>query len=119
MRNKVLGIIGFIAFALGLLIALVGGIVAPANGALILVLVILGIIVGALNITTKEITLLLIAAIALLVVGTAGFAPLDKLLRGLGTTINEIVYYLARLMAPAAVIAAVRALISVGFPTKD
>ena len=114
--RRVLGIVGFIVFILGLLLALVAGIVAPANGTVILVLVILGIIVGALNITTAEIVPLLVAAIALIVVGTAGFDPLDQLIGGLGSVTNEVVYYLARLMAPAAVIAAVRALVVVGFP---
>jgi len=116
LMRRVLGIVGFIVFILGLLLALVAGIVAPANGTVILVLVILGIIVGALNITTAEIVPLLVAAIALIVVGTAGFDPLDKLIGGLGSVTNEIVYYLARLMAPAAVIAAIRALVVVGFP---
>ena len=116
MAKRILGIIGFVVFAVGLLLALFGGIFAPGNGAIILTLVILGIIVGALNITTRELVPLLIAAVALIVVGTAGFDPLDQLVGGLGTVTNEIVYYLARLMAPAAVIAAVRALVVVGFP---
>jgi len=30
--SRALGIIGFIVFAVGLLLALIGGIVAPANG---------------------------------------------------------------------------------------
>ncbi|MFC1892628.1 hypothetical protein ACFLYR_01120 [Chloroflexota bacterium] len=114
--SRTLGIIGFIVFAVGLLLALVGGIVAPANGTIILVLVVLGIIVGAVNIITREMLALLVATVALIVVGTTGFDPLNELISGLGTTINEIVYYLARLMAPAAVIAAVRTLVRVGFP---
>ncbi|MFC2022942.1 hypothetical protein ACFLTL_02155 [Chloroflexota bacterium] len=114
--SRTVGIIGFITFAVGLLLALVGGIVAPANGTIILVLVVLGIIVGALNIITREILALLVATVALIVVGTIGFDPLNDLITGLGTTINEIVYYLARLMAPAAVIAAIRTLVRVGFP---
>jgi hypothetical protein len=114
--NRALGIIGFIIFAAGLLLALVGGIVAPANGTIILLLVILGIIIGAVNIVTREMFALLVATVALIVVGTIGFDPLNELIKGLGTTINEIVYYFARLMAPAAVIAAVRTLVRVGFP---
>ena len=114
--SRALGIIGFIVFAAGLLLALVAGIVAPANGTIILVLVVLGIIVGAVNIITREMLVLLVATVALIVVGTTGFDPLNELIMGLGTTINEIVYYLARLMAPAAVIAAVRTLVRVGFP---
>ena len=117
--SRTLGIIGFIVFAMGLLLALVGGIVAPANGTIILVLVVLGIIVGAVNIITREILALLVATLALIVVGTIGFDPLNELIRGLGTTINEIVYYLARLMAPAAVIASVRTLVRVGFPVAQ
>lgn len=114
--SRALGIIGFLVFVAGLLLALVAGIVAPANGTIILVLVVLGIIVGAVNIITREMLALLVATVALIVVGTTGFDPLNELIGGLGTTINEVVYYLARLMAPAAVIAAVRTLIRVGFP---
>jgi hypothetical protein len=114
--SRALGIIGFFIFAVGLLLAFVGGIVAPANGTIILVLVVLGIIVGLVNVITREIIALLVATVALIVVGTTGFDPLNELIGGLGTTINEIVYYLARLMAPAAVIAAVRTLVRVGFP---
>jgi hypothetical protein len=50
------------------------------------------------------------------VVGNAGFTILDEITSGLGTTINDMLYYFGRLMAPAAVIAAVRALFAVGFP---
>jgi hypothetical protein len=82
----------------------------------VLALAILGIIVGVLNITAKEVLLLMVAAIALLVVGNNGFDILDKVSRGFGTTITDILYYFGRLMAPAAVIAAVRALFAVGFP---
>ena len=117
--SRALGIIGFIVFAVGLLLAFVGGIAAPANGTIILVLVVLGIIVGLVNVITREIIALLVATVALIVVGTTGFDPLNELITGLGTTINEIVYYLARLMAPAAVIAAVRTLVRVGFPVTN
>lgn len=115
--SRALGIIGFIVFAVGLLLALIGGIVAPANGSIILALVIMGIVIGAVNIITREMLALLVATVALIVVGTTGFDPLNDLVKDLGTTINEIVYYLARLMTPAAVIAAVRTLVRVGFPT--
>jgi hypothetical protein len=109
-------LIGFMAFIVGLVTALVAGVLAPGSGAVILVLVILGIIVGVFNITTRDTIPLLVSAVALVVVGNIGFVPLDQLIPGLGTHINEIVNYLARLMAPAAVIAAVRTLVNVGFP---
>ena len=40
-------------------------------------------------------------------------------LRSFVPLVHEIVYYLARLMAPAAVIAAVRTLVRVGFPVTQ
>jgi len=130
------GAIGFLAFIAGIVLAIVAGIAVeprtiswvdsvmnegPAKhpdtvATIVLVLAILGIIVGVLNITAKEVLLLMVAAIALLVVGNNGFDILDKVAGGLGTTITDILYYFGRLMAPAAVIAAVRALFAVGFP---
>lgn len=120
MKGKVLGIIGFVAFALGFLLALIFGIIygitgADPNAILILVLVILGIIIGALNITAREVIPLLLATVALVVVGGA-FAPIKML--GIGAVLDNMVSLIATLMAPAAVIVAVRALWAVGFP-KD
>ena len=86
--SRAFGIIGFIVFAAGLLLTLVGGTVAPANGTVILVLVVLGTIVGAVNIIARETLVLLVATVALIVVGTIAFDPLNELIRGLGTTIN-------------------------------
>jgi hypothetical protein len=114
--GRILRVIGFLAFAMGLILSLVGGILAPNNGTIILALVLLGILVGFLNVTSREATPLLLAAIALLAVGTVGFGPLNDLISGLGSRMNEIVYYFARLMAPAAIIVAVKTLLSVGFP---
>jgi hypothetical protein len=114
--RKAVQLIGFLAFTAGLILAIVAGLIAPGSARVIMTLVVLGIIVGVLNITAREFVPLSMAAIALIVVGTAGFGPLDQLVNGLGTHLNEIVQYLARLMAPAAVIGAVRTLISVGFP---
>jgi len=142
-----LGAVGFLAFIAGIILAIVAGIaVEPRTitavdpdiivgaakhpntvAAIVLTLAILGIIVGLLNITAKEVLLLMVAAIALIVVSGGsevmkvgssggGFDILDKIAKGFGTTITDILYYFGRLMAPAAVIAAVRALFAVGFP---
>lgn len=104
---------GFIAAMVGLALAIIAGIFLQSNGIVILVLVILGIIYGALSVNTKEIMLVLAAAIALIVVGTAGFEPLNDIFDGFGDALNGIINYFARFAAPAAVIAAVRALIDV------
>jgi len=113
--NKALGIIGFIAFVLGLVIAVVAGALGWQYDWVILVLVLLGIIIGALNISSKEMIPLLLATIALIVVGGV-FAPIKTL--GVGSILDSILSLVATLMAPAAVIVAIKALWAVGFP-KD
>lgn len=111
--GSVLSTIGFWAFIIGLVIALVAGIVMPANQIVLIVLIILGLIIGFLNITAKEILLFLVAVIALIVAGGA-FAPLTTL--GIGAMLGNILGYVAALMAPAAIVAAIKALWAVGKP---
>ena len=77
-KARIAGLVGFWAFIAGLVISLVAGLLIPANGVVILILVILGIVIGFLNITPKETQSLLLAAIALIVVGNA-FAALTLL----------------------------------------
>ncbi len=121
------GTIGLLAFLGGIVLAIVGGIGYPNSANITLALAIMGILVGVLNITGKEVLPLLIAAIALIVVGTAGlggadgihkgaFGALDDLGGDAGTRINEIVAYMATFMAPAAVISAFRAVWAIARP---
>ena len=115
--KKLFSYIGLLAFFVGIILAIVGGIGYHDNSGVTLTLVIVGILVGLLNITGKEVLPLLIAAIALIVVGlTKGFLPLDDLGGEAGTKINAIVAYLATFMAPAAVISAFRAIWAVARP---
>jgi hypothetical protein len=114
--NRALAIVGFIAFAVGLLLSIVFGIV-PISDTVIniitIVLIVLGLIIGFFNITAREIIPLLVAIIALVVVGNV-FQPIAAF--GIGTVLDRILNLLATLMAPAAVIAAVKVLVTVGFP---
>ena len=111
--GKIWGMIGFWAFIIGLVIALVAGITMPQNAIIIIVLIILGLIIGFLNITSKEIMLFLVATIALVAVGNV-FAPLTVL--DIGKFLGSILSYVATLMAPAAIVAAIKALWAVGKP---
>ena len=111
--RRALAMTGFIAFLLGLVIAILAGLLAPENSIIILILVILGILIGSLNITTREILPLLLATIALVVVGDV-FSPIKML--GIGSILDNMLRLLATLMAPAAVIAAIKALVAIGFP---
>jgi len=85
------------------------------NGYVTLVLLILGIIVGLISITSKEVTPFLIATIALIVASSISnvWNPL--------TTIHELLYdwaatilnYIVAFTAPAAVIIAIKSLLAI------
>ena len=114
--QEALALVGFVALIAGMVVALMGGFFARDNGTVVLILVVLGIIIGILNITPREQMPFLVAAIALVVVGRAGFAPLDDVVKGLGASLDGIVGYIATLMVPAAVISALRAVWSLAQP---
>jgi hypothetical protein len=112
-KGGIRGIVGFWALIVGLIICLVAGIVSPQNTAITIVLIVLGVIIGFLNITSKETMLFLLATIALVVVGNA-FAVVTVL--DIGKTLGGILAYITTLVAPAATIAAIKALWAVGRP---
>jgi len=105
--------IGFWAFIVGLILAIVAGLFWESEQWVMIVLIILGLIVGFLNITAKEIMLFLVATIALMVAGRV-FEPLSLL--SIGEHLDNILAYVATLMVPAAVIASIKALWAVGKP---
>ena len=100
------------AFLLCVVIAVVAGIAASAvadySGWITLALVVLGVIVGLLNVSEKETQAFLVAAIALIVAGGAGFSAIDMVVSGLGTAIATILGNVAAFVAPAAVIVALK-----------
>ncbi|MFC1937916.1 hypothetical protein ACFLWY_05120 [Chloroflexota bacterium] len=107
---KTWGLISFILFCLGLVLAVVGGLALPANVVVGMVLAIFGIIIGVIYVVAaKEINTLLLATIALLAM-TAAFGPI----LAIGESITSIVVNFAALMAPVALIAAIRALLQIG-----
>lgn len=112
---------GEYAYYLSLVVAVLAGIAAAAgfaNAWVYVLLVILGIIVGLLNVSEKESGAFLIASIALLVAslganptGTTGaFSALDSAIPRLGVLINAVLGNIAVFVAPAAVIMAVRSI---------
>ena len=116
----VLSLVAAIVFLAGYILSVIAGIWAPDSSAIILTLVIMGLIVGLLNITGREIVPYLVAAIALLVVGNFGaFTPLNDVRTGLGDDINDIVRMMAIFTAPAAVIQAVRAGVVLASPDAE
>ena len=74
----------------------------------LLVLVVLGLIVGFLNIKDKQVVNFLIAAIALMAVGTANLISINMAIPMLGTLIQSIVQNIAAFVAPAALVVALK-----------
>jgi len=105
--------VGGWAFILGVLIAIIAGLAAGAivsyAGYITLLLVILGLIVGFLNIGDKEIQAFLVAAIALMAVGTANLAAIPII----GIYLAYIVQNIAAFVAPAALVVALKAVYNI------
>jgi len=109
-HERVFGLTGAWAFAAGYILAIVAGLFWPDSGELILALVILGLVVGFLNITQAEMLPYLVAAIALVLIGSTGvFTPLNLAVDGLGEDVNLVVRMMSIFTAPAALVTAIRA----------
>ena len=124
MCNKMkTGKIGEWAYLVSVVIAVLAGVAAAAGfGAsawVAVLLVILGAVVGLLNISEKETTAFLVATVALIVAslgadptGASGTFAVLNVIPGLGTLINAIVANIAVFAAPAAIIVAVKAIMN-------
>lgn len=100
--------IGAIAFILGIVVAIVAGVLAGFVGIyagwITLVLVVLGLVIGFLNVGDKDVTGFLIAAIALMAVGTARLEAIPFA----GIYVASIVVNVAAFVAPAALVVALK-----------
>ena len=109
---KTWALISFILFCIGLVLAVVGGLVAPVNVIISAVLVVFGLIIGVIYVVAaKEINTLLLATIALLAM-TAAFTPITDLWSG--KIVTGIILNFAALISPVALIAAIKALVKIG-----
>lgn len=82
MAGDTLTKIGSWAFILGVLLALGSGLIQfneQTRAMITSLLIVLGLIVGLLNVTGKETTPYLIAAVSLVIVANAGSSAMDKI----------------------------------------
>ncbi len=109
---KTWGWISFILFCLGVILAVIGGIAMPSSVVIAAILVIFGFIIGLIHVSIDKegqgLVILLLATIAILAM-TAAFAPVTVL--GIGQLAAGILVNFAALMAPVALIAAIKALL--------
>jgi len=121
---SLLATVGKVAFVVGVLFAIFGGVwggkAAPTNDGVVIVLLIAGIIIGFLNITAKEAPVVLAATVALVVLAIWGhsdaFKPVLHVSQGLGENVIGVVDCFGLLMAPALIIIAIKAVIATAKP---
>tara|TARA_Y100000034_G_C6720729_1_gene318863 strand:+ start:104 stop:448 length:345 start_codon:yes stop_codon:yes gene_type:complete len=101
--------IGGWAFIVGLVIAVLFGIIQLPSF-FTPVLVVLGLVVGLLNVGDKQVTGFLVAAIALLVAGNAGLGVIPAV----GGILEGILVKLVAFVAPAAVVVAIKQVYELG-----
>ncbi len=108
-----------ISFVVGYVISVIGGIWWPANDGILIALVVMGVLVGFFNITGREVVPYLVAAIALILIGTANPSPFDPLKdvnESLVENLNDVIKLMAIFTAPAALIQAIRAGVALAKP---
>ena len=71
-KKKSGNMLGSWSFLIGVILAVVFGLLGPLSQTIILVLFVLGIIIGLLNISDEEATPFMIAGVVLVIVGTLG-----------------------------------------------
>jgi uncharacterized membrane protein YccC len=107
-------------FVVGLIVAVIGGLYvglgnvsASMQNWLSVVFIIIGVVIGALMVTSKkieeEIYVILLVTVALLIASQMGvFAGLNEAYANLGTAINRVVSYIAMFSAAAIIVLAIR-----------
>ena len=97
--------VGALAFIVGVVVAILVGLFSgTVSGGGVTLLVILGLIVGFMNITGKEVTAFLVAAIALMSIGNANLMVIPFVGDWLQAILENIVVF----VAPAAIIVAMK-----------
>jgi len=108
--------VSFVLFCIGLVLVVIGGFVAQSNPVIFAVLAIFGLIIGIIYVmAAKDISILLLGTIALLAM-TAALAPITNLWQG--NVVSSIILNFAALMAPVALISAIKALLAIGLEPK-
>ena len=101
--------VGELAFLAVVVIAVLAGLLSATSAWVTVLLVVLGLVVGLLNVSEKETTPFLIASIALIAAGTATFSTIDTVITGFGSVIDNVLNNIATFVVPAAVLVSLKA----------
>ncbi len=108
--------IGKWAFIIGIILAILAGFFSIPN--LAIIMVILGLIVGFLNIEESEVQLFLIAVTALLVVGISSLSALDVFGFEIAEWLQTVIGNFITFVASAALVVAIKAVYQLSKPGK-
>lgn len=117
------GGVGGYAFMIGLIIAVLLGLVAGfaptalggANWVVVLVLIILGLIVGLVNVKDEHINEFLVAVIAVAIIGVIPIQGVTGLQSTVGTVLGAILQNIVVFAAPAALVLGLKQIWSLGY----
>ncbi|HYD04048.1 MAG TPA: hypothetical protein VEC16_07165 [Alphaproteobacteria bacterium] len=102
--------VGSWAFIFGVAVALMIGIFSSVGTPVgTTVLIVLGLIVGLLNVTGRETTPFLLAAVSLVIVSTMG-GPVLSGVASIGTTLQNVLAAITTFVIPSTIIVALKAI---------
>jgi uncharacterized membrane protein len=104
MAKGVSNSIGGWAFLVGVIVAVVLGVLGSLNSTVLWILVIVGIIVGLLNIADAETTPFMLSGVVLIIASALGQGSLANA----GPMLNDILDALLAIFVPATVVVAIR-----------
>ena len=108
-------VIGKWAFILGMILAILVGLVAiPYSALTAVILMVLGLIVGFLNIEVKETNEYLVASIALLIIGIGGVTALDVLGVTIFDWVQGVLSNFIAFVGASALVVALKAIVQLG-----
>jgi len=115
--------IGSFAFLIGILVAVIVGIImagmpavlSGASGVILLVLIILGLIVGLLNVKEEHKSDFLVAIIAVAMVGSLTVQQSGELIPQIAPIVSIVFQNIVAFSAPAALIVGLRQIWSLGY----
>ncbi len=103
--------VGAWSFIIGVILAIIAGIFFGASAVVTSILIILGIIVGFLNITDRETSAYLLASVSLVIVTSLGGAVLGNV-AVVGMYLESILGAILTFVIPAVIIVALKAIYS-------
>jgi hypothetical protein len=104
----VMDMIGKWAFIIGVILAIAVGILGELNTTIVVILMILGLVIGFLNVTGKEAAQFLIAGVSIIIAGSLGTGAFSEMANDITTALVNIFGAISILVVPAVIIVAVR-----------